>query len=571
LFPISKSVEISTTRQAIAFLKFDLSVWHTHDNSRALPLQGRYRLKLFGSRKKPDQNQSVDLVKVPAFAWRTCIFLASSVILVLFVHTSLSPALPLFVNEFGISYALASWALTAYMISGAVMTIIIGRLADIFGSRKMLLVELACFAVGTGLAGFAQDFYMLLVIRALQGIAVANTPLALKIVREQFPKEKFSIGSSIIIASFSGGMVVGLVLGAQIVGELGWREVFFISAPLALALFVIAWRYVGRAKPREQILPSSAESPAPPPHPGEHGDIGARESGPIKSRRKEIDVRGAIALAVSLTSFLLAITFGGTLPATLTEFLVFLAAGTVSIIVFFMLEKRTRYPLINLKIMFGRLMVAGNLIFLFAGVVEYVIFQATPTLATAPPPSGFGLPVSASGLIQLPYAAMVIVFGLLAGVFISKKGPLKLLLPGLAIGLVSVGLLAAFHATFLGTSVALAIFGIGFTLVVTAANYTMITSNPMEYTGVISSTTTDLRVIGGAIGPLIAGTIMALFVVPYEIGGEVQYYPSPMAFNLIFIVAFVVALAQAVLILIFRRRSAILLKTQRNTGGAAAA
>jgi MFS family permease len=529
---------------------------------------------LFGSRKKPDERQQkVDLVKVPGFAWRTCIFLASSVILVLFVHTSLSPALPLFVNEFDISYTLASWALTAYMISGAVMTIIIGRLADIFGSRKMLLVELGCFAVGTGLAGFSQDFYTLLIIRALQGIAVANTPLALKIVREQFPKEKFSIGASIIVASFSGGMVVGLVLGAQIVGTLGWREVFFISAPIALALLVIAWRYVGRAKPQGRVSPYAAEQePAPVPgRPDERQDAGAQKAAPVKSRRQEIDVRGAVALAVSLTSFLLAITFAGTLPATLAEFALFLAAGIVSIVVFFMLEKRSRYPLINLKIMFGRLMVAGNMIFLFAGVVEYVIFQATPTLATAPATSGFGLPVAASGLIQLPYAAMVIVFGLVAGVFISKRGPLKLLLPGLAIGLVSVGLLAAFHATFAGTSIALAIFGIGFTLVVTAGNYLMITSNPMEYTGVISSTTTDLRVIGGAIGPLIAGTIMSLFVVPYEIGEQVRYYPSPMAFNLIFLVAFLVALAQAVLILIFRQRAAALLKPQQSAGGTAAA
>ncbi|MEW6604693.1 MAG: MFS transporter, partial [Thermoproteota archaeon] len=344
------------------------------------------------------------------------------------MHTSLSPALPLFVSEFEISYTLASWALTAYMISGAVMTIIIGRLADIFGTRKLLLVELGCFAVGTGLAGFAQDFYTLLVIRALQGIAVANTPLALTIIRQQFPKEKYSIGASIIIASFSGGMVVGLVLGAWIVGDLGWRYVFYISAPIALALLAIAWRYIGRRKPQEPVVsppPSPTTTHAVPAqkHPSEVGTVDAqRTEPPVGSRRKEIDVRGAIALAVSLTSFLLAITFASTIPRTLTEFVLFLAIGTVSTIIFFMLERRSKYPLVNLKIMFSRLMVVGNMVFLFAGVLEYIIFQATPTLATAPPPSGYGLPVAASGLIQLPYAAMVIVFGLIAGVYISKKG-----------------------------------------------------------------------------------------------------------------------------------------------------
>jgi MFS family permease len=490
------------------------------------------------------------------------------VIVVLFVHTSLSPALPLFVSEFEITYNLASWALTAYMISGAVMTIIIGRLADLFGSRKMLLIELACFSVGTALAGFAQDFYSLLIIRALQGIAVANTPLALKIIREEFPAEKFSVGASIIIASFSGGMVVGLVLGAQIVGELGWRDVFYISAPIAFGLLFIAWRYIGRQKHRD-VLPGTAQ-PAPkvPPSTKE-----IRTDAPeiVKSKDRGIDVRGAIALAVSLTSFLLAITFAGTIPSTTTEFAVFLAIGIVTLVIFFMVEKRSRYPLVNLKLMFGKLMITGNIIFLLAGVLEYLIFQATPTLATAPEPSGFGLPVSASGLIQLPYAAMIILFGLFAGIYISKKGPVRLLIPGLVIGVASVAVLAAFHATFLGTAISLAILGIGFTLVVTAANITMITSNPVQYTGLISSTTTDLRVIGGAIGPIIAGTFMALFVVPYEVGGQVEYYPSPTAFNIIFIVALLVAVAQGAFVLVFSRKATQVLSHPHAPGGAAAA
>jgi MFS family permease len=524
---------------------------------------------LFGSsRKKSGTNPKIETVKVPSSAWRTCIFLSMSVVLVLFVHTSLSPALPLFVSEFNISYTLASWALTAYMISGAVMTIIIGRLADIFGSRKMLLIELGCFAVGTGLAGFTQDFYTLLIIRALQGIAVANTPLALKIVREEFPKEKFSIGASIVVASFSGGMVVGLVLGAQIVGGLGWRDVFYISAPIALVLLFIAWRYIGRAKPRKEAAQPTPIGPDT--RQAESGKNNAQRTESARDRKKEIDIRGAITLAVSLTTFLLAITFAGTIPKTSIEFIVFLVAGIVSLVIFFMIEKRSEYPLVNLKIMFNKLMRVGNIVFLLAGMLEYLIFQATPTLATSPPPSGFGLPVASSGLIQLPYAAMIIIFGLAAGVYISKKGPLRLLLPGIAIGVASVGLLAAGHATFLGTTLALAILGIGFTLVVTAVNIMMITSNPMEYTGLISSTTTDLRVIGGAIGPIIAGTFMALFVVPYEIGGHTQYYPSPVAFDYIFFTAFLVALAQAGLVLMFRRR-AVKAITAQHLGDAAAA
>jgi MFS family permease len=323
------------TKKANVFLKCDLRGASSHVKTSG---RNNGALKhLFGSSKKGSNTKSASNdIKISSSAWRTCLFLSASVILVLFVHTSLSPALPLFVSEFEITYNLASWALTAYMISGAVMTIIIGRLADLFGSRKMLLIELACFAVGTAIAGFAQDFYSLLIIRALQGVAVANTPLALKLVREKFPKEKFSVGASIIIASFSGGMVVGLVLGAQIVGELGWRDVFYISAPIAFALLFIAWRYIGKDRRRDEPLPKKVEAASN----GSDmmGDHKSEGSAVAKKREVGIDVRGAIALAVSLTSFLLAITFAGTIPSTTTEFAVFLVVGIVSLVIFFMLE-----------------------------------------------------------------------------------------------------------------------------------------------------------------------------------------------------------------------------------------
>jgi MFS family permease len=98
----------------------------------------------------------------------------------------------------------------------------------------------------------------------------------------------------------------------------------------------------------------------------------------------------------------------------------------------------------------------------------------------------------------------------------------------------------------------------------------MVTSNPMEYTGLVSSTTTDMRVIGGSIGPVIAGIFMSLFVVTYEVGGQVESYPSPLSFNIIFIIALIVALVQAALVVMFRRRAARIIESQRRGDVAAA-
>lgn len=525
---------------------------------------------MFGSSgKKSGDKTALETPKVPGYAWRTCIFLCAGVLLVLFVHTSLSPALPLFVSEFNISYTLASWALTAYMVSGAVMTIIIGCLADLVGARKMLLVEMSCFVVGTALAGFTHDFYTLLVCRVIQGVAVANTPLAMKIVREQFPKEKFPLGASLITASFSGGMVLGLLFGAEIVGSLGWRYVFYLATPIALALLLIAWRYIGRHRGKKAEVVATQVNRADESLGNKPNDAPLQTAVPEK-KKIGIPILNTFALGVSLASFLLAITFAGTIPTTTALFIGFLGLGIASIAAFFILERRTPNPLINPKVMFTRLMIVGNLIFLFAGILEYIIFQATPTLATAPSPSGFGLPVSASGLVQIPYAAMVIVFGLFSGMYSTRHSPLRLLLPGVAISVTSVALLFFFHGTFIQTLFALTLLGIGFTLIITAASITMVMSNPLEFTGLITSTTTDLRVIGGAIGPVIAGTFMSLFVVPYEIAGHTEYYPSPTSFYYIFLTALIVAVVQALLVIRFRQR-ALKFQQARQTGGATAA
>jgi MFS family permease len=109
----------------------------------------------------------------------------------------MSPALPSIAEDFKISQTLASWVMTAYMICGAVMTVIMGRLSDLIGAKKILMVMMTCFTVGTVLAPFSPNIYILLGLRVLEGIAVASTPISTKLIRDGVPKSKFPIGISV--------------------------------------------------------------------------------------------------------------------------------------------------------------------------------------------------------------------------------------------------------------------------------------------------------------------------------------------------------------------------------------
>jgi MFS family permease len=109
---------------------------------------------------------------------------------------------------------------------------------------KKMLMMMACFTVGAILAPFAHDISTLIAIRALQGIAVAGTPISTKIIRDQFPKAKFPIGMRIYLSCYSGGMALGAVLGPVIAADAGWQANFYLCAPIAVVLSLVSWRFI---------------------------------------------------------------------------------------------------------------------------------------------------------------------------------------------------------------------------------------------------------------------------------------------------------------------------------------
>jgi MFS family permease len=138
--------------------------------------------------------------------------LSSIATMVMYAETMLIPALPDLINEFSVTYSMSSWILSAYLIPGAVMTPIAGKLSDIYGKKKVLLVIMAIYAIGIAMAGFVEDIYLLLISRAIQGIGISMFVIAFSIIRDQFPRDKISIGQGIISSMFASGAVLGLLM-----------------------------------------------------------------------------------------------------------------------------------------------------------------------------------------------------------------------------------------------------------------------------------------------------------------------------------------------------------------------
>jgi len=474
-------------------------------------------------------------VKTPKVATRALWIMGISIIIVLYVHTSLAPALTQMADYFDEDYGTISWVLTVYLISGAAVTIVIGKLADTYGPKKMLLLVFVCFTVGTILAGFATEFYTLLIFRIIQGVAVALVPVAVRIARDLFPPEKFPFAQGVILSMYQGGSAVGLVLGAAVVYFGGWQMVFFSAIPISLVLLFLLWKVIPK-------IPTA-------PQEGKGNDSAPKRHG------KVIDIPGVITMVLTTSTFMLCFTFLGKGSEGVGLFWTFLAIGVASMIAFFFIEKRSEIPLINLKLAFHKIIRVGNISYLMLGVVQYIIFSTIPTLGQTPEPYGLGMNTLEVGLLQLPQALVFVALGPIAGILAIRHGSSKFIVPGSIILCIGILALLAFHSTSGQVASVLILFAVGGAFVTLSANV-IIYFTPPKDTGAVSATYSTMRIIGGAIGPVIAGMFMALFTSEIQSPeGVTSSVPNAMAFNAIFLVGAIISLSLVALMFIMKRRA----------------
>ena len=196
---------------------------------------------------KPSQGILSD--KISTSAWKTLAILSLIATMAMYAETMLVPAIPDLIRDFHISYSTSSWILTTYLVAGAIMTPIAGRLSDIYGKKKMLLTIMTIYAVGVSVGGFATNIYEMLAIRVIQGIGMSMFPIVFGIIREEFPTNKLAIGQGIISSMFAAGAVIGLIAGGHLIQHYGWQSTFFSIIPIVLSLLVVIQRFIRVEEP----------------------------------------------------------------------------------------------------------------------------------------------------------------------------------------------------------------------------------------------------------------------------------------------------------------------------------
>jgi MFS family permease len=449
----------------------------------------------------------------------------------MYAETMLLPALPQLIDEFDLSYNNSSWILSAYLVAGAVMTPVSGKLSDIYGKKKIMIILILIYTIGLIISPLSSNFVMLLMSRILQGIGISVFPVTFGLVREHFPREKLAISQGVISSMFAGGSVLGLAIGGFIVQYYGWRLTFFSIIPIAICLIFIIMKFIPKEK---KII----------------------EDSKIRNNasNERFDLRGSILLGVSIVTFLLFITFLKTdsfhANYTLLNFikipitsLICLIIFISSFIAFLFFERKTKFPLISSRLFLDRRILASNIILLIVGMSMFTIFQTLPILAQSPYPVGFDNNPLQMSLVQLPFAIVLLILGPLAGFMISRIGQITPLVIGttaMSLGFLLI-LLGRFNEFYI--SLYLVIISIGLSLTnVSSTNIVMVQSS-FQQIGISLGISNLLRIIGSSIGPAIAGLFMQTHLLPVNLSKDQnQYFPTAAAYDLIFGTMFLLSL-----------------------------
>ncbi|MCL6673571.1 MFS transporter [Streptomyces panaciradicis] len=387
----------------------------------------------------------------------------------------LNVALPVIGEGLGFSLAHLQWIGTAFALCAAGFTLLFGRVADLFGRRRLFLGGLVVLGAASLVGGLAQNPEVLIAARVFQGLATAAvTPAGLSLMTTSFPegplREK-ALGLN--GALMSAGFTTGAILGGLLTDLLSWRWAFFINVPVALAVLVVAPTVIKESRPDE---------------------------------RPKLDLPGAVSVTLGLLAVVFGLTQAGEHGWGSANALLSLAAGVLLLVVFWAVERKVSAPLVPLSVLGKRSVAWGNV----AGLIAFLTETSLVFLLTLYLQEVLGFSPLAAGLSFGVLGIGTVVGGSTAPKVIGKIGSKRTLITGgvlqtvftaalLALGTTHSSLWLLLVATFAG--------GVGNMLVIVAFMVTATSGLADHEQGLATGLATMTQQIGITMGTPVMSAI----------------------------------------------------------------
>ena len=425
------------------------------------------------------------------------------------------PALPVLQHDLHTTASGVAWIFTTYLLAASVVTPIAGRLGDMFGKKRVLVITLFALALGTLIGAIATSLPMMIVARLIQGMGGAIFPLSFGIIRDVLPREKVASSIALISGLLGIGGGLGIVLAGPILETLSYHWLFWIPFVVTLGAAVIAVVAIPESEIRAK------------------GDI---------------HWLGAALLSTWLTALLLAVSESSKWGWGSTK-TVGLIAGSLGVAAWWVVaELKSEHPLVDMRMMRLPGVWTTNLAAILLGFGMYSGFVLIPQFVQTPTSTGygFGATVTQSGLFLVPTTITMLICSNIGGrlsTVVGSKVPLVVGAIVTTLGFVVLVFTSAKWEVYLAS----ALMGVGIGFAFAALANLIVEAVPSHQTGVASGMNTVVRTIGGAIGAEVAATILAANVK--------GLYPDKHGYTVTFLVCTLVLLVGVGASLLVPRRS----------------
>jgi|SRR5579884_16089 len=397
------------------------------------------------------------------------------------LQSLVAPALPEIQHALHTSEDGVSWVLTSYLLSASVATPLIGRLGDMYGKERLLLIVLALLSIGTLLSALAASLPLMLVGRIVQGAAGGIFPLAFGVIRDEFPRDRVAARIGLMSALLGVGGGAGVVLAGPIADNLSFHYLFWLPL-IPIAVTTVTTHF---------FVPES----------------------PLKVPGR-VNWTAALLMSIGLSLVLVAVSETAGWHWLSGKTIGCIAAGVVVLGFWVRSELRSRQPLVDMTMMRIRGVWTTNVVALLLGFGMYASFILLPQYIETPTRAGygFGASVTQAGVFMLPSTVTMLLMGSQTGRLERLFGSKPPLLAGGVLAGAAFLLLTVARGQRWEIYVAAAILGAGIGLAFAAMANLIIENVGPAQTGVATGMNTVTRTVGGAFGgaataSVIAGTV----------------------------------------------------------------
>jgi EmrB/QacA subfamily drug resistance transporter len=411
--------------------------------------------------------------------WWTLAAVAFGLFMIMLDNTVVNVALPSIEKDLHISISQLEWIVTAYALVFAALLITGGKLADLFGRRKIFIVGLAVFSLSSLACGFAPNAGFLIGARAVQGIGAAlMNPATLSIITATFPPKQRGQAIGIWAGVSALALAIGPLAGGLIVDNIGWNWIFFVNVPVGALGIVVSYFFIKESRDT--------------------------------SHEQSVDFPGLLTSGGALFALSYALIEGNQRGWASAEILGLLAAAAVLFTAFVLLESRQRLPMLDLSLFRIGSFAGANTVALLVslgmfGVFFFVSLYVQNILGYSP---------TKAGAIFLPMTILIILIAPIAGKASDRIGSRWLMGGGMT--LLSISLLfyqrVGLHSTFWTLFPAMILGGIGMALTMSPMTSVAMASVPVDKAGVGSGVLNSFRQVGGSLGIALMGAILASYL-----------------------------------------------------------